>query len=271
MQSKGDLEMCDSHYMTLVRKKKQPLDVLAYFLHYAHDELPSAVKSAISRASIFNQMLITWAWVTSITQLYVKNKKSPLYGTNLSESQQYSQGNVAILDQDSLHLQRKLPPDHDEIKKSACAVFMGSGNEPDCENIKRLKPKLVNKGIVCTLIDFLLTKNSWYCATYVEFNPVNLSALYDNEHESNHGNAIPATVDLCCIPVNNDAWDEEVKSDFNQVMTSGIELKNNNEDTITMGSIGYTDGDFTMKNYRQMKVTALAWCLDGNREEQGQG
>ena len=59
MQSKGDLEMCDSHYMTLVRKKKQPLDVLAYFLYYAHDELPSAVKSAISRASIFNQMLIT--------------------------------------------------------------------------------------------------------------------------------------------------------------------------------------------------------------------
>lgn len=54
-------------------------------------------------------------------------------------------------------------------------------------------------------------------------------------------------------------------------MTSNIELENNNEDTITMGSIGYTDGDFTMKNYRQMKVTALAWCLDGNRDDQGQG
>ena len=156
-------------------------------------------------------------------------------------------------------------------KKVHAQCSLGSGNEPDCENIKRLKPKLVNKGIVCTLIGFLLTKNSWYCATYVEFNPVNLSALYDNEDESNHGNAIPATVDLCCVPVNNDAWDEEVKSDFNQVMTSNIELKNNNEDTITMGSIGYTDGDFTMKNYRQMKVTALAWCLDGNREEQGWG
>lgn len=103
-QEKGVVEMCEPCYASVVGKRKQPLDSLANFLYYAQDELPEPVKVAFSKASMFDQMLISRARVTRITQLYAKNKKSPLYGTRLSESQRYSQGNVAILPQDSLHL-----------------------------------------------------------------------------------------------------------------------------------------------------------------------
>jgi hypothetical protein len=34
---------------------------------------------------------------------------------------------------------------------------------------------------------------------------------------------------------------------------------------VTMEAVGYTDGDYTPKNYRLMKAKALAWCLAGNK------
>lgn len=77
-------------------------------------------------------------------------------------SQGFVKGNVAILPQDTLTLQTVIPPDHDEIHNAMCALLIGHEVQPSRENSVKLGPILVNKTVVCTLANFLVTDNKWY-------------------------------------------------------------------------------------------------------------
>ena len=114
------------------------------------------------------------------------------------------------------------------------------------------------------MIEFLLSKNSWYRSADIFLSDENLSALYENEQELDNGCAIPAAIDLCCIPECSGSLDiDHIENPHEQ---NGANLSENSEGQhITMESVGYTEGDFTPKNYRQMKATALSWCLDGKQ------
>jgi hypothetical protein len=50
-------------------------------------------------------------------------------------------------------------------------------------NIASLGPVLVSKGVVKTLIDFLLANNPWYVDSGVSFSLDNFNALFDKLHD----------------------------------------------------------------------------------------
>ncbi|KAJ7224995.1 hypothetical protein C8J57DRAFT_1252983 [Mycena rebaudengoi] len=70
---------------------RQPLDAMANFQYYVHDELPAPVKAAFDGASMYDIMMVARSRATRITHLFKKAGK-----TSNAGSQGYSQGNVAI-------------------------------------------------------------------------------------------------------------------------------------------------------------------------------
>ncbi|KAK7038403.1 hypothetical protein R3P38DRAFT_2516120, partial [Favolaschia claudopus] len=88
----------------------QPLDSLANFQYYARDELPADVKAALASCTMFDRMMICQARSTKITHLFSKNPSSVLYGSDVTISQRFSRGNVAIIPQDVATLRTLLPP-----------------------------------------------------------------------------------------------------------------------------------------------------------------
>jgi len=110
----------------LVNKHCQPLNSLANFQYYGHNELPNSVKDVFAKVSMFDLMLVLQARATHLTHLFSKKKNSPLFGTKPCKSQHYCRGNVAISPQDSVHLHECLLPSPDEIKECLCALFVGS-------------------------------------------------------------------------------------------------------------------------------------------------
>jgi hypothetical protein len=261
----GVVERCTSCYATLLGRKKQPLDSIANFQYYGHEELPTEMKSALSSASIFDLMMVSRARASRLTHLFSKNKNSPVYGTDSAESQRYCQGNIAILPQDSLCLRNVLPPDHKEIKSCMCALFLGSDVVPTRENIKNLHPIMVTKDKVSTIIHFLLEHNSWYRASKIQFSAANLEALYDKS-DIVHGSTgvIPAAVDLCHRPSRANENEPSQRSNLDRYAERDTAFENGSGNKIAMEAVGYTTRDYTPQNYCMMKATALAWCLDGN-------
>lgn len=254
--SLGYMHMCASCHQCLVDSPipKQPLDSLANFQYYGIDELPREVKSAFDSASLFDIMMIAKYRASRITYMY------KTWGPDsLNQPQGYSKGNVAILPQNTVALRTVLPPGLSEVAEAMCTLFVGSDAKPTSANIARLRPILVSKNVVETLIHFLLERNFWYHSTNVTFSQENLNAMCSDERAEA---SLPAGVEVCHLTakemsdVPGDVGDYTDRSDLLNAEEQG------DDQGLIMESVGYTMGDHSPQNYKDMKAKALAWCVD---------
>jgi len=59
LENKCSVDMGASCYSTSVEQNKQPLDSIANFQYYGHEELPPEVQKAFPKAIMFDLMLIS--------------------------------------------------------------------------------------------------------------------------------------------------------------------------------------------------------------------
>jgi len=71
INEKGPVNMCASCYSMLVNKHHQPLNLLANFQYYGHNELPEPVKDVFAKVSMFDLMLVSWARATRLMHLFL--------------------------------------------------------------------------------------------------------------------------------------------------------------------------------------------------------
>ena len=123
-------------------------------------------------------------------------------------------------------------------------------------NIERLGPVLVNKGVVCTLANFLVQHNPWYHGT-VTVDEGNSDNLYEGAMER----ALPGAIDIAYLNTQSLLNEQQ---DYRPAYVD--EFRDEGViDSLAIDAVGYTAGDHSPCNFRQMKAAALAHCLDGHR------
>lgn len=260
--SRGDLDLCGKCHDDLVRRRIQPQNSLANFQYYGHERLSDNVRDAFKKATLFELMLVSRCRATRITHLYSSKPTGPNAGRNPASSQRYNRGNIAIIPQDSVRIRAFLPPGREEIRNAVCALFVGGDTMPTVENIQRLHPVIVCKSRVLCMIEFLIEHNPWYSAGGTAFSQANFDDLFHPRDGANDVGFLRA-VDIAHLPVN-------ISSTVGHDTATGYTDRNDVEelegvDELLMEYVGYTEGDRTPQNYRQMKAVALAWCLDGKK------
>jgi hypothetical protein len=136
-----------------------------------------------------------------------------------------------------------------------CALFIGSQTAVSHHNIEKLGPVMVNKSIVQTLSHFLVERNAWYIGQ-VAVAESNINDLYKGNADS----AIPQAIEVCFL---RDLEDVSGGSSYSEHSDNEELPRPNDVDTVLLESVGYTEADHSPANYRLMKATALAHCLDG--------
>ncbi|KAJ7216138.1 hypothetical protein C8J57DRAFT_1538105 [Mycena rebaudengoi] len=105
------------------------------------------------------------------------------------------------------------------------------------------------------MIDFLLTKNAAYCAADLEFSQDNMDALFEDLIQDK---SVPNGVELCCLP---DGATEPGDSFANRGEDRTAPVPVDSEGLV-MEAVGYTVRERTPQDARNMKASAVAWCLD---------
>ncbi|KAJ7902454.1 hypothetical protein B0H13DRAFT_1499896, partial [Mycena leptocephala] len=250
--------MCAS-CRSVLKKNLQPLDALANFQYYGREELPGPVKSAFEAASLYDLMMVARTRCTRITHLFSEKPDARGHEKRRDTSQGYSQGNVAIFPQDVASIRPMLPPPRPEIKEAMCALFIGPKTAPSRDNIKDLKPVLVSKTRVETMLQFLLGKNPYYINSGVEFSQDNLDDLFPEKRDC----AFPSAIEICCLPEESTPIPESYADRGSKPHPTVQELDVDIDDgSLVLEAVGYTVGENTPKDHRSMKAAALAWCLD---------
>ncbi|KAJ7838244.1 hypothetical protein B0H14DRAFT_3459667 [Mycena olivaceomarginata] len=254
---KGPMAVCPSCRSSMAAGL-QPPDSLANFQYYGRAELPSDVRSAFEQATPFDLLLSAYSRSTRITYLFCDKDGGQVDDATRMTSQGYSKGNVAVFAQDITTLRKVLPPPRHEIQEAMCALFVGPSTVPTKENIEALRPVLVSKTRVQTILDFLLTKNAYYMTAGVQFSDTNLAELYPEPAAE----GVLDTVELCCLPESTlDIRGYADRGDNNDT-GSAAELHTAGE--TVMEAVGYVVGEKTPRDFRNMKAAAVAWCLDRN-------
>ncbi|KAJ6582539.1 hypothetical protein DFH09DRAFT_1245965 [Mycena vulgaris] len=140
-----------------------------------------------------------------------------------------------------------------------CALFIGSETVPTRENIRKLSPVVVSKSRVETLINFLLNDNAFYAASGAIFSRENLDQLLGPEWEG-CDTGVPCGVELCCLPVSNTSSMESYAERGNYADHPSTVVGDPAE--LVMDAVGYTVDERSPEDYRKMKASAVAWCLD---------
>ncbi|KAJ7741071.1 hypothetical protein B0H16DRAFT_1324061, partial [Mycena metata] len=249
------MDVCTTCKVAL-KKKMQPLDALANFQYYARAELPPVVRAAFDDASLYDLMMVSRTRATRITHLFSEKPDARGYEKIRAFSQGYSQGNVAIFAQDVAAVRTILPPPQAEIKEAMCALFIGPRTVPTRDNIKNLKPVLVSKTRVHTMIDFLLGNNAQYMNAGVTFSQQNLDELFPENREE----AVPSAIELCVLPGGTDPMPATYadRGAANATVLDTVE----DDGTVVVDAVGFTIGENTPHDRRDMKAAAVAWCLD---------
>ncbi|KAH7918550.1 hypothetical protein BV22DRAFT_1108330 [Leucogyrophana mollusca] len=209
---------------------------------------------ALERASPFDLMLVSRCRASRITYHFSYKPGSAQHQPE-EASQRYNKGNVAVLPQDSTQLRDVLPPGHDEIRDTMCALFTGANVAPTRELLMKMKPVLVTKSVVKTLIEFLIANNSWYQTAGVVFSQPNFDALF-REGEEELDTSILQAVEICYLP-------KEPTEFGTSASVSRYEAGHNEASgDIVMESVGYTSGHRTPATREAMKLQALAYALD---------
>lgn len=106
------------------------------------------------------------------------------------------------------------------------------------------------RDIVKTLVEFLLENNYWYKASGIKFSQSNLDNLYTESSDAR--TAVPTAVDICHLNEEGSRGVEHGSTDY----TDRGELQSTLEpdQDIIMEAVGYTSGDHSAPNYREMKA-----------------
>ncbi|KAJ6608356.1 hypothetical protein B0H10DRAFT_2166596 [Mycena sp. CBHHK59/15] len=207
----------------------KPVNSLANFQYYARDELPADIQAVFNSASMFDLMIVAISRATRITQLFSKKKGVEVTNCRNAMSQRYSQGNIAIYAQDVTSVQDVLPPLRSEISETMCALYIGAQTVPTEDNIRKLGPVLISM----TCIEF----------ADVCFSPENLSDLLKKDADD-QDIGVPQGAELSYLPDEHHG-------------PGSLD-----PDTVIMEAMGYTAGEHTPQDYKNMKASAVAWCLD---------
>ena len=160
---------------------------------------PDDAKSAFESSTLLGRFLVSRAHASRVAFRYCKKTDSPTFGSNPLTSQGYNKGNVIVYPQDSLTLSSVLPPSADHVKDTFCALFVGASEAPVRENIAGLRPCLVRKARVSSVIDFLLQNNPYYkkADDFAGFSQENLEAICSTAE----GERTPDGVTPACIEI----------------------------------------------------------------------
>jgi hypothetical protein len=257
--AQGDLDICLTCLRDLKYARRQPIDSLANFQYYRLNELPLDARRAFEKASVFDIMLVARSRATRITHLFSSSKDPALRGGDPETSQRYNRGNVAVLTQDNVMLRHILPPSRDEVAEAMCALFIGGDVRPTRDNIGTLKPVLVCKDSVTVMLNFLLSNNRWYKNSGVVFSESNMAALFDGRLLASDPQ-VPAGVEIYHLPDGGSV--ERAETDYTG---RGQAMGSQDDGDLVMEATGYVSGDRSPQNYKVMKASALAWCLDRKR------
>ncbi|KAJ7699722.1 hypothetical protein B0H16DRAFT_1349049, partial [Mycena metata] len=240
-----------------LKKNQQPLDALANFQYYARDELPAGVKDAFEQASLYDLMMVSRNRATRVTHMFCEKPDAKGHDKIRAFSQGYSKGNVAIFPQDTATVRPLLPPPRGEIKEAMCSLFIGPTSVPTRANINDLRPVLVSKTRVQKMIDFLLTENAQYITSGVQYSKDNLDDLFPEDTEE----AFPSAVEICCLTDKVDPVPEGYAARGDKSAHGTVHVEED-DGTLVLDAVGFTVGDNTPRDHRDMKAAAVAWCLD---------
>lgn len=195
LTERGDMKVCNECLAQLA-KHQMPKYALANWLYYGHEKVPEEVRNAFSESTHVERILVSRARASTISFRFSDIKGHYLYKTPAALSQKCVKGNVAIHPQDATHLSDMLPPGHDAIRDTICAVFVGE-TKPTAENIEKLWPILVRKSRVKTMIDFLVAHNPMYAvsSTFQGYSQHNMDRLFgDGTATLNQG--VPCAMEI---------------------------------------------------------------------------
>lgn len=262
--------MCPTCHRDIVVKGRMPRLSLANWLYYAREVLPPEVTTAFERSSQFDRLLVSRARASRISFRFTEQdttepsnlERIEAYESTVPGAQRYIKGNVLVMPQNTTHLNTVLPPPAAVIRDTVCAVFVGR-NKPTKETIGGLSPVLVRRSTVETIIHFLIADNPYYAPdndSFFGFSPTNLSQLFDPQN--NHLDlAVPCAMEVGFIE----------DSDALRASTSDYTGRNDlgnvpyADQPLLMENVGYTCGDHSPVSYRDMKLGALAHCLNDGR------
>lgn len=255
--------MCPVCNRELFEKRRMPKLSLANWLYYGHSALPNNVARAFRDSTQFDRLLVGRARGSRISfrfcELHPPDPHDQLPPEDPYVSQRCIKGNILVMPQNTTQLNSILPPPYTAIRDTVCAVFVGQ-TRPTRETMGKLSPVLVRKSRVKTIAQFLCSSNPHYvCDTQFHgFSQHNLDELF-GPNTVNQDEGVPCAMEVGHI-------DDE---DIIDASTSDYTTRNHTSapskptDDILMENVGYTCGDDSPISYRDMKMKALSYCLNG--------
>ncbi|OJT09408.1 hypothetical protein TRAPUB_14111 [Trametes pubescens] len=260
---RGPVRVCKECRDALFHKNgaKMPLYALANWLYYGYERLPDPVREAFTRSTQMERILIARARSSKVSFKFCDVVGHVMYGSAPQLSQGCVKGNVAIHPQNTAQLSTVLPPSFDVLRDTVCAVFVGK-TKPSKDVIRKLKPILVKKSRVKTMIDFLLAHNPKYMvsSTFAGYSQANMDNLFEHSRTSGDEDVL-AAMEMGHIQVN-----DAVEGATNDGYVPGAAGPDPTDtETLLMENVGYTDHDGTLAlNPRDMALEAVSHCLRGH-------
>ena len=262
IHARSNLKVCNECRRDLV-KCKMPRFSLANWLYYAYERLPAPVRTAFRESSQVERMLVARARASKISFKFTELKGHELHDTESKVSQRFLKGNVSIHPQDATHLNEVLPPSNDIIRDTVCAVFVGK-TKPTPESIKSLRPVLVRKSRVKTIINFLVDEsgNPGYEKSqsgFRGFSSAHLDELFgDNTKDIEEG--VP-----CSIEIGHIDFNEAVEGATDSYVPGHEVVPGTDNNELLMENVGYVDSDDTPRDNNSLSMRAVSHCLHGGK------
>ena len=263
---RGDIRVCAECRLEL-KKGEMPKYALANWLYYGHERLPEDVRRAFRESTQVERMLYSRARSSKVSFRFCDIPGHSLEGTDPMTSQRCVKGNIAVHPQDATHLNDVLPPCNEIIRDSICAVFIGK-TKPDVRTIQGLRPALVRKSRVLTVINFLTSRNPKYlpCSTgtFQGLSQGNLDALFGPGTDA-VDEGIPCAMEIGHIEVNG-----AVEGATDSYVPGSVDPPTSSDVGDLMENVGYVDADNAPQNHIEMSMRALSHCLSGGSFLQSQ-
>ncbi|EIW53408.1 uncharacterized protein TRAVEDRAFT_23779 [Trametes versicolor FP-101664 SS1] len=259
LHEKGDVHICKACLPELQGGCAQmPKFALANWLYYGHDRVPANVKAAFSGATYSERLLVSRARASKISYKFSKLPGHYLEGSRDMISQGCIKGNVAIHPQDATHLNDVLPPASEVIRDMVCAVFVGE-KKPTAETLESLKPVLVRKSRLKSMISFLLENNPWYAREdgFQGFSQRNMDDLF-GPGTADVEQGVPCSMQIGHIQLNN-----AVAGATAGYVPGADDQSLLEDDGTLMEAVGYTESDDALMDFHGLTLKAIAHCMKG--------
>lgn len=251
-ESLSDLSVCRSCSLSIERGV-QPRDALANWQYYAIERLPEDVRIAFEQSTVHERQIIAACRATTVSYIIEQHR-----GGDPDAPQRYCKNNVAIIPQDIGRLNRLLPPDPDEVPYTMCVLFVGGSAPPTVETIRDMKPLLVSKTRVATMLRFLVENNPYYREAGMQFSQRNLDTMCSGRlFPPNADTGVPLTADVQFFPRGSEA-----ARSVNVGYDTGVGEPWIPDDEVFTEVAGFTDVVADSGGHNSLKARALRWCLD---------